>query len=311
MGPDVSAPTSLAEAAACRAAGAPPRTIRRFSTGLDHYVFEATFADRPPLVVRLGDPHRRARMAAGLRLHGALRDRGVPLPEIVAAALDDPWPWIVLERLAGTDLGAVIDGLSQPILERIAARVSDAQAIVATLPSAGRYGYAADPYGAPLATWSRVLDANLARARPRLLATRLFDPSVVDVVAHRVGDLRSRLDALPAVPFLHDTTTKNVIVTADGVFSGVVDVDDLCFGDPRYAPALTLAALLASRSPTAYVDHWMQHARFRDDAVFRLYVALFLVDLMSEHGQRFNDNPPPSTETRRAILREAFTDALR
>jgi hypothetical protein len=122
--------------------------------------------------------------------------------------------------------------------------------------------------------------------------------------------MRQDLDKLPAVPFLHDTTTKNVIVTADGAFSGIIDVDDLCFGDARYTPALTLASLLASRGPTTYVDSWMQHAGHRDDPMFRLYVALFLVDLMSEHGQRFNDNAPHSTESRRAILREAFAEAV-
>ena len=48
-----------------------------------------------------------------------------------------------------------------------------------------------------------------------------------------VSAARAELDALSPVPFLHDTTTKNVIVTPEGSFSGIVDVDDLCFGDPR------------------------------------------------------------------------------
>ena len=33
---------------------------------------------------------------------------------------------------------------------------------------------------------------------------------------------------------------------AAGAFSGIVDVDELCFGDPRYAPALTLVAMLVA-----------------------------------------------------------------
>ena len=67
-------------------------------------------------------------------------------------------------------------------------------------------------------------------------------------VAAIMSKAQVELDALPPTPFLHDTTTKNVIVTPAGSFSGIVDVDDLCFGDPRYAVALTSAALLAHRS---------------------------------------------------------------
>jgi hypothetical protein len=71
------------------------------------------------------------------------------------------------------------------------------------------------------------------------------------------------------------------------------------------------AALLADAGPVSYVDHWMQAAGQRDDGLFRVYVALFLVDLMSEHGQRFNGNEQPSTPRARAALLHQFDIALR
>jgi hypothetical protein len=54
-------------------------------------------------------------------------------------------------------------------------------------------------------------------------------------------------------------------VTPEGTFSGIVDLDDLCFGDPRYVVALTLASLLAAGGPPDYVDAWMKIADLRDD----------------------------------------------
>ena len=306
-----SAPARRAAAVASQVAGARPVALQRFTTGLAHFVFEACFVDRPALVVRVGDASTRDRMAAGLRVQARLRAQGVPLPAVIAVALDDAWPCVVFERLAGSDLGEVIRGLSSATLDTVAARVAEAQAITARTPAAGRYGYAADAQDAPLAAWSQVLDANLARARARITAAGLFDPDVVERVAGHVAAARHELDALPAVAFLHDTTTKNVIVTPDGAVSGIVDVDDLCFGDPRYAPALTRAALLAWDGPVAYVEAWMRHASYRDDRLFRLYVAVFLVDLMSEHGLRFTGNRQPSTESERAVLHRAFDAAIR
>ena len=89
-----------------------------------------------------------------------------------------------------------------------------------------------------------------------------------------------------------------------------MDVDDLCFGDPRYVVALTLASLMASGGPTRYVDAWMKAAGYRNDRIFRLYVALFLVDFMSEHGQEFNGNAPASSVDFRNRLLRVFSAHL-
>src|SRR4029077_13259908 len=81
--------------------------------------------------------------------------------------------------------------------------------------------------------------------------------------------------------------------------------------DPRYVVALTLAALTAFGGPTHYVEAWMTAAGYEDDRIFRLYVALFIVDFMSEHGQAFNDNPVPSSVDDRNRLLGVFAECLR
>lgn len=55
-------------------------------------------------------------------------------------------------------------------------------------------------------------------------------------------------------------------------------MDDLCFGDPRYVVAQTLASLTAFGGPIHYIDAWMNAANYRKDRIVRLYAALFLVD---------------------------------
>lgn len=306
------APTEqLAADIAKEVTGHVPSKMRRFATGTRHYVFEALFETRAPVVVRMGDQSARMEMGGAVHLSQLLRPLGVPLPEILAENVKGVLPWMVLQRLPGTDLGVVIANLTGAQLERVAISVSCAQAITARTASAGRYGYAAFPQQAPWSTWSQVLEANLHRSRMRIAAARLFDPTLVDAVETALTDRRKQIDCIEPVPFLHDTTTKNVIVTPDGRFSGIVDVDDLCFGDPRYPAALTLAVLLAYGGPVEYVSAWLQHAETPDDPIFRLYVSLFLLDLMAEHGQVFNGNERPSAAHERASLRQVFQDSLR
>ena len=127
------------------------------------------------------------------------------------------------------------------------------QAAMAT-PSArsGRY-----------ATWSKVLEASSTCSQTRIASAGLFDASSVDVVRTALAARQHQLDRIEATPLLDDATTKNVIVAPDGKFSGIVDVDDLCFGDPRYPGALTLAVLHAYGGPSAYVWAWLRHGTSR------------------------------------------------
>ncbi len=297
--PDADAAAAIAETAT----GRKVLGVARFTTGAQHYVFEALFADGAPVVVRMS---RAADVVIALGASGLskrLRPLGVPLPAIIAEGFEPPFPFMVLERLPGTDLGRVIGRLSEPQLHAVAGKIAAAQAIVAATPSAGRYGYAATPETAPRERWSAVLDGSIARSLSRIAAVGLFDPSVAEAAQGLLAARRDEADAQPAVPFLHDTTVKNVIVTEAGGFSGIVDVDDLCFGDPRSVVALTLAAITAFGGNAAFVAAWMRIAGHRDDRLFRLYVALFLLDFMAEQGQVFNGNQRASTtEERRRLL---------
>jgi fructosamine-3-kinase len=249
-------------------------------------------------------------MAGALKLSLLLRPRGVPLPRIIADGVNHRFSHLVLERLPGVDLGAAIRGLSDSSLEIIARQVAQAQTITARAASGRRYGYGVTPEDAPHDRWSAVLQDNLARSRKRIAAAKLFSEDPVNAVGQLVSFARHELDALPPIPFLHDTTTKNVIVTPAESLSGIVDVDDLCFGDPRYVIALTSASLLVSGGPTRYIDAWLNAAGYERDRLFDLYVVLFLVDFMSEHGQTFNENPLASAAEDRSRLLAVFADRL-
>jgi len=302
---------ALAEALAHKATGARPLAIRRFPTGSQHYVFEATFADRDAVVVRISQDIARPLVRGALRQSALLRPLGVPLPEIIASDVEAPLPYMILQRLPGTDLAHVISRLPEDRLAPIAARIVEAQRIVAATASSGRYGYAADPSSAPYAHWSENLQQGLTRSRTRIASAGLFDLSLVVALESVFFQLRAEANAQPAMPFLHDTTTKNVIVTEQGDFSGIVDVDDLCFGDPRFVVALTLAALTAFGGPVAYAHTWMRLAGFRDDRLFRFYVAACLLDFLSEEGQVFNGNQRPTSPEQRQRLLGLYTTALR
>ena len=285
-------------------------SVARFATGSCHWVFDVRLETGAPVVLRMTTASLRPAMAGALHLNGLLRPMGVPLPRIFHADLDATFPTLVLERLVGTDLQHVLSNLDGMALEGIAGRVAEAQEVVSRLPSAGRYGFAVTPGMAPCASWPDVLARSLARSRCRPSAARLFSLGTADRVEALLEAVQTEASQVRSVPFLHDTTTKNVIVTPDGRFSGIVDVDDVCWGDPRFATALTLAAIEAFGGSQLYVSAWMRLAGFKDDRLFRTYVALFVLDFLSEQGTAFNGNEVAADAERHAHLLALFERTL-
>ena len=283
---------------------------RRFTTGLAFYVYDVQLGSRN-VVVRIGRPQQASALAESLALWQRLAPLGVPLPTVIAEDTEALFPYVIMARLPGADLGDVMAGLPRSKLTAIALAVAEAQLATARLGPARGFGFAARHDAAPHRSWADVIAASIDRSKRRIEANGLFPAAISNPVLERFEILRAALDAVPATPFLHDTTTKNVIVTKTGDFSGIVDVDDLCFGDPRYAIALTKAALLAfGAGPPDYVEPWLARMQMRQDAVFSFYVAEFLLNFMSEHGMIFNGNQPPSDPAMRTRLTGLLSQAL-
>lgn len=281
------------------ALGRPVRTVTRFATGMANFVFDVTLMDGEAVVARL------AALRGGL--DGAaywlarLRPLGVPVPRVLLADLAatvTPFPGLVLERLPGSDLGHVLPTLNAAQRKDIAAAVVAAQRIVHGLPPGAGYGYVAHAEGPfPHRAWGDVVAASLARSRDRIAHAGVFPVSAVDTLAALLPRWERYLASVHAVAFLDDTTTKNVLVH-DGRFSGIVDVDVVCYGDPLWTVALTRMALLSGGHDLDYVHDWIDLLDLSTDQhrALDLYTAAFCVDFMGEIGQVFNRAAPMAVD---------------
>ena len=266
--------------------------ITRFPTGLCHYVYEVASSGGTSYVVRIAPPATREYMEGAIYWGSRLRDSGVPIPTVYATRLGDPLSYTVMERLPGTDLGHVYAAMSSSAKRDLATEIASIQQTVGEWPKPRRYGFASsyeqiETDGA--ASWGDVVEADIARSENRLRAVGRIDTTFVDRLRAVVANHERYFAAVPPTPFLDDTTTKNVIV-ADGVLSGIVDTDQVCFGDPLFTVGLTKMALLSAGHDTEYIEFWL--AAIDADAEAReivdVYTLVFCVNFMSELGQTFN-----------------------
>jgi aminoglycoside phosphotransferase len=270
-------------------------SVTRFTTGLAHWVYDVRYADGASIVVRLTKAKYRHAFEGAVHWSKVLRPLSVPLPELLEHGEHRRLPYLILERLPGEDLGVVYEKLSSTERAAIASEVCRVQQLVATLPEGTGYGSVNLPDGPQHPTWRSFLGELLTQSAQRIEAARAIGTEVVDRVAQAAGPLQGYFDAVRPTPFLDDATTKNVLVH-EGRFSGIVDVDELGFGDPLLTIGLTRASLLAAGRDCEYTDFWSDALAVSEQQrkALRFYTALFLVVFMSEQGQRFNrDIVPP------------------
>jgi aminoglycoside phosphotransferase (APT) family kinase protein len=286
--------------------------VERMPTGAANWVYDVRSARGTRLVVRI--LRSRDECAGGVYWSQTLRPLGVPLPAMLAHHIDEDggWSWMALERLPGTDLEHAHASLTPQQRRDVADGVARAQRIVASnIPPGGGYGYVNWPRDWPFETWGDVVRHELARSRTRVERVGVVNPRHVDRVERLMPRFDDYFAAIRPIPFLDDTTTRNVIVDA-GRLSGIVDVDSICYGDPLFTVGLTRMALLNLNAPTDYTDHWLDllGANEEQRRVARFYTAVFCVNFLAEQGQQFNRDAPPPVDPREVQRLESILDRV-
>lgn len=270
----------------------PATIVERFITGSCHFVYDVVTESGKNFVVRIARTENRAMLAGALYWYHFLKPQGVPLPEIIYSTVDEnhDFPFMILERLAGKDLGIIYQQLSKVEKRNLAEKIAGIQNKVSALPFGKGFGFV-DNYDSVFfrEKWIDVLYVSLERSRNRMQTVGIINPQIVDRVAEKFVKFESYFSQIKPKAFLDDITTKNVIVDK-GNLSGIVDVDHICFGDNLFTVALTQMSLLRTEFDSDYIDFWCAAADITDEQrkALQLYTALFCVDFMSELGQRFN-----------------------
>jgi hypothetical protein len=273
----------------------PVQSVTRFPTGLCHHVFDVLFVNGNRVVARLATDDTRQYLKGGIFWSGILRPMGVPLPKLIHADAEaEPFPYMILERAPGTDLCHVYSNLSGDEKRTLAYKLAEIQMKVATLPRGLGYGYVSDidtPF--PFSTWQEVLQNHLSRSRQWTETAGVTDIEHIRPIENLLAKHNDYFSAIAPIAFLDDITTKNVLLNNDSL-SGIVDVDEVCFGDRLFSLALTRMALLAHQLETDYVDYWIAALALNPDqlAVLDFYTAMHCCCFIGEIGQRFNRSDP-------------------
>ncbi len=286
--------------------GRTPDSVTRMTTGICNEVYTVAIGERE-YIFRLKDEPRY--MLGSHNNIPLFRSKGIPVPEILAEDYSKTWLPVAFQiqsKLAGRDLGEVIETLSDDELKAIGAEVANVFRQLSTVPNNGRFGVLWGDDKDLVDSWS----AEVARVTRVVTAwgkqTGVLDDKLEHVLNKVNSEYRSYFDRIRPYTYYGDIAGKNVMVH-EGRFSGLVDLDSLAQGDPLEAVGRIKASWYGTRHGNVYSEAVQEALGLPPEQrrIVTMYALLNRTFGTLENGVQFNRN------TSRVVDRDREADDKR
>lgn len=263
----------------------------RLTTG-DQYFVYAVKTVYSEYVIRMTTIDHKKKFESAIYWQSMLLPLGIPLAKFIQTDLDgihSQYPSLLMRRIPGDDLCNIYSDLTTSDKKNLANEIVQIHAAMNNLPDGNGYGIV-DSYKTPFEekSWYNFLINRLELFKPIIKQKNIFNIRDTDAAISIAKDIESEFQTIRSRPFLWDATERNVLVH-NGKISGIVDVDELCFGDPLFALALTYIGLEIEGHDTIYPDSWAEALELDIKAELRLeFYRLFL--LYCVHAKACRDN---------------------
>jgi hypothetical protein len=265
-------------------------SVTRMTTGEQHFVY-AIRTPETEYVLRLTDISKKHKFHSAVAWQKRLLPLGIPLAKFIKSDLDcqySPYPALLMMRLPGDDLVNIYSELTDANKKSLANEMVNIQALCRKLPEGSGYGIL-DSYNDSRIekTWYQFLSKKLELYQQQITKTGIFNPQLAFDVLKIANDMEENFRMIRPLPFLWDASERNVLVH-EGKIAGIVDVDEVCFGDPLLVIALTSTCLELEGLDTVYTDYWIEALHLDNPAQARLdfYRLFYALGFMHKHSMQ-------------------------
>jgi hypothetical protein len=265
----------LAEDICLKMFGKMPDRIELCTVGMVNTVYIADIGqDR--FVIRLNS--EKGAYSESKRLLDNAENFGLPVPRVIGSGSENGYEYLVMSYIPGKDLGLVYHELSRESKKAIAAELVAIQQNAEMLDASSVTG-----------KWHDFIDDMLNTAESRIISGGYFSTEKVSFVREAARQMNGYFEAFKPAAYLDDISTKNLLIK-NGHISGIVDIDEIAYGDKLTYIALMRTALLNMGYDDLICDDIL--CEMNADAVQRkaelFYCLMYCVDFMGERGMTFN-----------------------
>jgi len=270
--------------------GVNPMELKRFTSGYCHSVYYVKF-EKDEFALRITGKDNKEYYLGSIKWLSELIALDIPVPKLIKHGQYNDVYFTIISFINGKDLGEVYSILNDSQKQIIVKNLSEIQKKVATIPTMELYGYPYSGNNNSFSTWIKYLESLIKRSFERISKNNIFNKYICNDVTNIMYKFKNYFLKIKPIAFLDDITTKNVLIH-EGKLSGIVDIDEICFGDSLLVIGLTNMALLAMKTDTKYTDYWLDEIKANEiqREVVIFYTLLFCIDFMSEQGMQFDND---------------------
>lgn len=280
-------------------------SVTRIATGDQNFVYAVKTKDTE-YILRMTNISHKNKFHAAIAWQKMLLPLGVPLAEFIKSDLDarySPYPTLLMMRLPGDDLINIYSHLTDVEKKNLANEMVKIQALCAALPEGPGYGIL-DSYNdmSTEKTWYAFLSKKLELYKAHITKSAVFNPHLVAQVLNIAKGMEESFQTVQPRPFLWDASERNVLIH-NGKITGIVDVDEICFGDPLFVIALTSTCLELEGFDTLYTDYWAQALHLGRSAQARLdfYRLFYAIAFMRKHSTQTANSKTVMFDTKKLL----------
>jgi aminoglycoside phosphotransferase (APT) family kinase protein len=276
--------------------------FKRFLTGLTHYLYDVAADDGNSFVIRIARPERAVEFKQGLIWHRVIDEIGVQLPKIIEAGEFEGYHFAIYERLLGDDIENVYSSLSIQEKRFLAEEVAEIQRKISIIDQ---------QYFDIILSWKDLVLQIVSRSEREITTNRLCNPKYIRRVINEMKNREEYFQELKPVPFLYDLGVRNVIVY-QGKVTGIIDFDELWYGDPLLAIGRGKTILKAMGYDIELIKHWCDTIELSISEIMMVdfYSLLYCLRFMGSIGTVLNGNPSIQTDPKNAELFERMAEEL-
>jgi len=284
-----------------------PVEVTRFTTGMCHSVYYVK-TETEECVLRVTES--KWHYDGSVKWLNELARFDIPIPKILRHGQYKDVYYTLITYINGKDLGDVYHTLTDSQKRDIVKELVEIQKKVSVIPPDKIEN---SDYYFPLSAVciERIKDV-IQRVRESIMENKVFDPGVCDAVASAADTFENYFANVKPTTYLDDISNKNVLIH-NGRLAGIVDIDEMGYGDPLEIVGLTNLALLLMEADTKYIDYWLDEMQANDiqKKALTFYTLLSCIGVMGEQGAKCsNDTVVPVNQNEVELLNSIYNKLL-
>jgi aminoglycoside phosphotransferase (APT) family kinase protein len=290
----------------------PSKAVVRMTAGICNEVYLVKLENKS-VIVRMNHLDR---FLKGSSLNiPVFKSKGIPVPEILFEDYSKqviPYAYQIMTVVEGDDLGKVIRELSPAQLKMIANEISGIFSKLADLPTNGKFGWIDNSDSKLVDSWFDVMQRMYYDIAHRNEETGVVGSELLEFAANLIGQYKSYFTKVPSKYVYDDLSSKNVIIK-DGKFNGLVDLDQIMYGDFLDPVGRIKASWFGTDYGKIYTNAVIENLELNDQQkeMVTVYAVLSRISWLSEIGIQFNKNTSTDIDLERVTESKRIVELIK